>query len=315
VFNSEMSRDDLMMFGEHLGSPPGFQEYVDAGMRLVDSQLKGELNYRFGNPSASLAGLDTPGFSGNVAFNQFTGVPFAKSHDDDYVSRSELHYGYYLTKAALPNIYTDGNYQSETLAQSGGAFPRHANTAFLGQFSDYRIPNLVYIHNHFARGDQYSLWSDGDYVAYQRVDKRENGGTTDADGAVLLFMLNDNYAAGASRSIATSQLKFGHTPFVDDAYLYNYSTYGGGFYVYASQLGSVIVPGAATSPSRGAPPRSPTCGRGWAASRSPSWRTARPPAGSATSARTAPTAIPTSTPTEWPATAPTTFATPGTCRA
>src|SRR5581483_4214662 len=35
---------------------------------------------------------------------------------------------------------------------------------------------------------------------------------------------------------------FGHTAFSDDAYLYNYSSYGGGFYVFGSQLGTVIVP-------------------------------------------------------------------------
>jgi glycosidase len=244
VFNTEVARDDLMMFGEHLGSPPGFQEYIDAGMRLVDATLKNELNYRFGNPSASLGGLDLTGFSGNPAFNDATSVMFAKSHDDDYASRTELHYGYYLTRRGLPNIYTDGNYQSETLAQSGGAFPRHANTAFLGQFGDKRIPNLVYIHEHFARDDQYPVWSDGDYLAYERRDNRENPGMTQADAAVLLFLLNDNYASGQARPIANNTA-FPHVPFAgpgSDAYLYNYSSYGGGFFVWASQLGSVVVP-------------------------------------------------------------------------
>lgn len=241
VFDTEKPRDDAMMFGEHLGAPPGFGEYMSAGMRLVDSQLKGELNYRLGNPSASLAGLDTPGFSGNPDFNQFTGVMFAQSHDDDYYSRRELQHAYYLTRQGLPNIYTDGNYQSETLAQSGGAFPRHANTAFLGQYNDSRIPNLVSIHNHFARGDQIAKFSDSDVVAYERRDKRENGSMSNEDATVLLFMMNDNYAAGAGRAINTT---FGHTPFVNDAYLYNYSTYGGGFYTYASAIanGSVIIP-------------------------------------------------------------------------
>ena len=71
----------------------------------------------------------------------------------------------HLTRLGLPNIYTDGNYQSETLGQSGGAFPRHSNTAFLGQFGDNRIPNLVYIHNHFARGQQW--WDSGNPTAGQ----------------------------------------------------------------------------------------------------------------------------------------------------
>ena len=241
VFNLDQARDDLMIFGEHLGAPPGFGEYIDAGMRLIDAPLHSLLNNVLGNPSASLAGLDQPGFSGNPNFNQNTGVMFAKSHDDDFANRPELHYALHLTRAGIANIYTDGNYQSETLAQSGGAFPRHANTAFLGQFGDVRIPNLVYIHEQFARSQQIPKWSDSDVVAYERRDKRENGAMTDEDGTVMLFMMNDNFSAGQGRPIATT---FGSTPFVNDAYLHNYSSYGGPFYVWGSQIanGSVIIP-------------------------------------------------------------------------
>ena len=114
-----------MIFGEHLGTPPSFGEYIAAGMRLVDSQLKGVLNNVLGNPSATLAGLDSPGYSGDPSFNQFTGVTFVKSQDDDYTVHPELQFAYELTRQGLPNIYTDGNHQSQTLAQSGGAFPRH----------------------------------------------------------------------------------------------------------------------------------------------------------------------------------------------
>ncbi len=239
VFDTEAPRDDAMMFGEHLGAPPGFFGYIDAGMRLKDAPLRDQLNGILGAPWGSLAGYDQPG--GGSVFGPGQAVQFAHSHDSDYSSARELQYAFYMTRAGLPNVYSDGNYQSETLAQSGGAFPRHANTAFLGQFGDQRLPNLVYIHNHFARGTQWGVWSDNDYLAYHRIDKRENWSMSNADGATLLFMMNDNYSAGASRSIV-GNVQFGKTPFVDDTYLYNYSTYGGGFYVYASQLNSVVVP-------------------------------------------------------------------------
>lgn len=238
VFDTEVPRDDAMMFGEHLGSPPGFGGYIDAGMRLKDAPLRDKLNGILGSPWGTLAGLDQPG--GGSVFSAGQGVQFAHSHDSDYSSARELQYAFYMTRAGLPNVYSDGNYQSETLAQSGGAFPRHANTAFLGQFGDQRLPNLVYIHNHFARGEQWGVWGDNDFLAYHRIDKRE-GGSNGKDWATLLFMMNDNYSAGASRSVV-GNVQFGKTPFVDDTYLYNYSTYGGGFYVYASQLNSVIVP-------------------------------------------------------------------------
>ncbi|MEQ1852841.1 MAG: alpha-amylase family glycosyl hydrolase, partial [Chthoniobacteraceae bacterium] len=247
VFNTEQGRDDAMMFGEHLGQPPGYGGYWDSGMRLVDNDLRNNLNSRLGNPSNGLGGYDQPGWGG---FAPGLGVTHAQSHDNDYAARRELQHAYYLTRAGLPIIYTDGNNHAGTLSQSGGAFPRLANTNFLGQYSDGRLPNLAYIHNHFARGgaelkvfdpteriihrEQIPRFSDADYVAYERLDKRENIDMTDADAAVLLFMMNDNYASGQARGFGTS--------FHSGAYLYNYSTYGGGFYKYAGEMNTAVVP-------------------------------------------------------------------------
>jgi len=234
-FNTEQPRDDLMLFGEHLGQPPSYAEYIDAGMRLVDNQLHGFLNGNLGNPWGSLDGLQYPGGQG---FSAATGVAYTKSHDDDYAARPELHHALTLTREGLANIYTDGNYHSQTLGESGGAFPRHANTAFLGQFGDNRIPNLVYIHNHFARGYQVPRWGDNDVVAFERLDKREPpyASMPDTDAAVLFFVMNDNYAAGQYREIPTS--------FPVGAHLWQYSSAGGAFYyvVPADQKIKVITP-------------------------------------------------------------------------
>lgn len=244
VFDTEKPRHNAMMFGEHLGEPPAYGDYFNAGMRLVDSALQNNMNSVLGNPSATLSGLDQPGsygFNVNNGNDSGVGVMFAQSHDTDYYSRRELQLGLYMTRAGLGSIYTDGNHQAQTLSQSGGAFPRHANTNFLGQFGDPKIPNLLYIHNHFARGYQVGRYSDNDVVAYERIDKRENGNMTDADGATLLFMMNDNYASGQGRSFDTS---FAHTAGGSDSYLYNYSTFGGGFYKWASDIvnGSTFIP-------------------------------------------------------------------------
>jgi glycosidase len=239
VFNTEIPRDDAMVFGEHLGAPPGYGGYIDAGMRLVDNDLRSWLNGNLGNPFASLANLAYPGHGGMAPS---VAVMHAQSHDSDYAARRELQHALYFTRAGIPLIYTDGNFQAETLGESGGAFPRHSNTAFLGQFGDGRIPNMVYIHNQFARGDQHATWwEDPDYVAYERRDTWENQ-TDPARSVVLLFMLNDNFANGISRPVHT-RTAFPATPASEyDAYLYNYSTYGGGFYTYASNLGNQIVP-------------------------------------------------------------------------
>ena len=237
VFDTEATfgRNDLMMFGEHLGEPPSFGDYIAAGMRLVDSELHGFLNGNLGSPWGNIGVLENPAAEG---FGPFKGVPYVKSHDDGYANRPELHFAYILTRQGLPNVYTDGNYQSETLGESGGAFPRHANTAFLGQFGDPRIPNLVYIHEHFARGSQQARWGldDADVVAYERHDWRENP-SRGADGAVVMFfVMNDDYSQGQYREIETQ--------FAPGDYLWQYASGGGHFYytVPEDRKIKVIVP-------------------------------------------------------------------------
>jgi len=231
LFNTEAPRDDAMLFGEHLGEPPSYGPYIDSGMRLVDNPLRNEFNNRLGSPWNGLNGFDQPGSGG---FSPDTGVMHAQSHDNDYAARRELQHAFYFLRAGLGLLYTDGNYQAETLGESGGAFPRHANTAFLGQSGDGRVPNLLNIHDQFARGYQVGRWSDGDFVAWERIDKRENGSMSDADGVTMLVMLNDDYSNGQARSFTTA--------FPAGAYLYNYSWYGGGFYKYANELNATVVP-------------------------------------------------------------------------
>lgn len=233
VFDTEKPRDDAMLFGEHLGEPPGYGPYFDAGMRLVDNPLRSEFNGRLGSPWAGLNGFDNPGAGG---FAPELTVMHAQSHDSDYAARRELQHAMYFTRAGIGLLYTDGNYQAETLGESGGAFPRHSNTSFLGQWDDPRVPNLLHIHEQFARGYQQGKWSDDDVIIYERVDKRENPGMTDADGVTMLFMLNDNYASGHGRNFDSS--------FLPGDYLFNYSTYGGGFYKYAWEIedGSTVIP-------------------------------------------------------------------------
>lgn len=239
VFSLDAARDDAMMFGEHLGEPPGFGEYVDSGMRLVDNDLRSFFNGALGSPWAGLNGMDQPGSGG---FSPGVAVMHAQSHDNDFAARRELQHAFYFTREGLGLVYTDGNYHAETLGESGGAFPRHANTNFLGQFGDGRLPNLAYISEHFGRGYQSGRWSDDDFVAYERIDKRERGDMSDADGVVMLIMLNDNFASGQARSFSTS---FPAVSGGANAYLYQYARGGESqvpFFVWASDLSSVVVP-------------------------------------------------------------------------
>ncbi len=247
VFDTEKPRHNAMMFGEHLGQPPAYGSYIDAGMRLVDNELRSNLNNVLGNP---YSGLNNYQFSGYGGFSADVTVMHAQSHDNDYASRRELQHAIYFTRAGIGLVYTDGNYHAETLGGSGGAFPRHANTAFLGQWGDSRIPNLLKIHQDFARGWQKGRAGTADLITCERIDKRESPAMSDAAGTTMLVAVNDNYAIGVPLTGGTSFPSTGggggeNNPNTGDEYLYQYARgYGSqvGFYKYASALGSVLVP-------------------------------------------------------------------------
>ena len=114
-FDTEKPRDDLMMFGEHLGEPPGYGDYFDAGMRLVDNAAPRQTSTTTSAIPGHASTGSTRRLRAGVPVRRGTGVMYAKSHDDDYATRPELQYALYFTRAGLPNIYTDGNHQAETL--------------------------------------------------------------------------------------------------------------------------------------------------------------------------------------------------------
>jgi hypothetical protein len=237
VFDTERPRHNLMFFGEHLGGTAQ-QPYIDAGSRLLDNNLQSALINEL--PTGPLNGLDQPG-GGGLPGGPGISVGYAQSADNGYMPKIQLAHAFLMTRAGLNLIYTDGNHHAGVLGQISKAFPANANTNYLGQYSDPSIPNVLYIHNQFARGNQVGQWSDGSFVAYERLDYRENPTMPASDAVTLLFLMNGNGVAGQGRNFNTS---FPHTPGGNDAYLYNYSTDGGGFYQYASNIvnGQTIVP-------------------------------------------------------------------------
>lgn len=230
LFNTEAPRDDAMIWGEDLGQPNPCQltcqsGYVDAGMRVDGNEFYSRMFQAVcggcNSGGNGLWGLDQPGayaFGGvgtsliHVGTHDYNDIPLA--------DRTSAH-ALLLTRAGLPSVYTDGYNMEQVQQPNGKYFPARGDNAFLGQFGDPHLPNLLYIHQLFARGDQIPKWSDTDYCAYERRDKRENPGMTDADGTVLLFMMARNGSGGASRDYPTT--------FPVGARLVNYSVFGGPF--------------------------------------------------------------------------------------
>ncbi len=218
VFDTDTGRDDAMLFGEHLGAPPGDGDYISAGMRIANNDLYNDL----ANNAAGWGNLTWHDQPGHKTPGVGQSVMYTGSHDFNYISvydRPTAH-ALILTRAGLPIIYTDG-YNSTPYFNGSKYFPQHGDNAFLGQYNDQHLRNLLAINQLFARGEQLAKWGDSSYVAYERRDFRETG---DAGNAVVLaFMAARNGAGGQARGWTTT--------FPENARLINYSHHGGRFTV------------------------------------------------------------------------------------
>ena len=188
-FDPEAPRNDALIFGEHLGTPPSYGEYITHGMRLLNSPLRDQMNSALGG--GSLAGMEqrdyTP-YSG--AFRAPDSVMFAQSHDASgcCATHRDLQNAYYFMHEGIPEIYSDGWNQSG----APNYFPTSPYANYLGESGDNQMPDICYLHNQLARGGTTPRWSDNNLVAFERYDYRE--ATAPQSQAVVLFVMNDKYA-------------------------------------------------------------------------------------------------------------------------
>jgi hypothetical protein len=184
-FNPDAPRNDALLFGEHLGQPPSYGEYIARGMRLLNSPLRDTMNWALGG--GSLAGLDQASF-GDIIPPQ--SVMFAQSHDQSgcCATHRDLQNAYYFMHEGMAVIYSDGYNQSGP----PNYFPTPPYANYLGEFGDNTMPDTVYVHHQLARGLTSPRWSEQNLVAFERYDTREGG--SQADQTVVLFVLNDKYS-------------------------------------------------------------------------------------------------------------------------
>jgi len=242
-FDTEAPRNDALLFGEHLGTPPSYGEYILAGMRLLNSPLRDQMNNAL-NGNASLAGMDSRDYTPyGGAFSPVQSVMFAQSHDasGSYAAHREMQNAYYFMHEGMSVIYSDGYNQSG----APNYFPSIAYANYLGEYNDNYMPDICYVHNQLARGGTWTRWSDQNIVAFERYDYREASAPKDQD--VCLFVMNDKYSFPGDITF-------------DDGVGQTYDGYYGGIAISNSKgqgmvvnfpPGSVLVQLASSSPTAG----------------------------------------------------------------
>jgi hypothetical protein len=189
-FDTETPRNDALLFGEHLGEPPSYGEYISTGMRLLNTPMRSAVDGWTGGGSGS--GLDQRDI-GNYGANQ--GVQFAQDQDHALccVNNRSLHNVYYFMHEGIPMIYSDGfNFAGDP--SSSGTFPIVPQANYLGQYGDNQMPEICFLHHQLARGGTRSRWSDANIVAWERYDYRDVSGDAfnDSNATVVFFAGNNN---------------------------------------------------------------------------------------------------------------------------
>ena len=217
TYSTNAVRDDLMLFGEHLGAPPDPNSYLAAGMRIANDNFVNNVG-GFAGIGSSMTGYDAPGL---YTFGVDGGVMYCLSHDNNYMAGSErpAAHQYMLTRAGVPIVYTDGY----NISGAPDYFPKPAYIPFLGQYGQTYITGALPLRRDFIRGDQIARWSTQNYCAWEFRDFSENAGMSAADATALVVMHARNYVGGQQMPFATT--------FPANVRLKNYSPSNGAFYV------------------------------------------------------------------------------------
>ncbi len=193
-------RKDALIFSEiFINSVDQVKYWQDAGvkMRYLDFPRKSSMIFPAFN-SGNLAALS--GFSG---FSDQEGVVFCQSHDESAPSKLDLAYAYTLLHVGLPVVYFTGN----NLNGSDVGSKTWLKTGYGGALGDYGnigLPNLVYIHNQFARGREWGRWSTGNIYVFERYEDLNSNSTPDTNEGLLLVGLNNSGGWQTCNGVQTS---------------------------------------------------------------------------------------------------------------
>lgn len=184
--NDLRRRDTALIFSEFfIGSQSEIDYWRNYGneFRYIDFPRRVQMiNPAFND--GNLGALNS--FAG---FGPDTGVMFIESHDETPPWRRDLGYAYILTRVGIPIVYSTGNNLADSESKvNTWMLPGHPGA--LGDYGLNLIPNLVYINNNFARGNEWMRLSEGNFFAFERYEDLNGNGAPDQGEGLLLVALS-----------------------------------------------------------------------------------------------------------------------------
>jgi len=209
MYSNYIRRDDALVYSEFFIGSIGETDYwrspnnPNEGIktRYLDFPRKSQMIMAAFN-GGNLAALDNI----SSGFSPEEGVIFAHSHDEDPPSKLELAYAYILTRVGTPVVYFTGNNlaDNEDKEENGITWMRKGYDGALGDNNMGTIPNLIYIHNQFARGREWTRWAEGDFFVHERYDDLNGNAQPNSGEGLLLVALNDSGFDQTRNGIQTS---------------------------------------------------------------------------------------------------------------
>ena len=205
-------RDDSMIFAEILSGWSEIEYWYGYGtndrnpMRFLDYAMKKTADANFNGDLNGLGGFGSD-------FGPNNGITYVWGHDEGPPGKVDLAYAYILTHVGLPMVYFTANnisWENHGRAPYDPNQPNKNKTWMIPGYDSQGlgdlgngIPNLVWIHQNFARGSEQKLWEgDGDFFALERYEDPDNNGRESGD-ALLVVALNDS-GAWQTRNLCTS---------------------------------------------------------------------------------------------------------------
>lgn len=214
LYKNDIRREDALVFSEFFIGSTGEVDYwrnpSDRGWGIQTRYLNFPLKSGMMKDAFNNGNLGTLASLG-VSFDPGEAVNFVQSHDEAPLNKLDLSYAYLLTHVGVPVVYFTGNNLKDSEIGRAPGKNTWMNKGYdyalgdvMNSVTNNAIPNLIYIHNQFARGNEYTRWAENDFFAYERYNDTNSNGSPDSGEGLILVVLNDSGNDQTRSGIQTS---------------------------------------------------------------------------------------------------------------